>query len=176
MAGCPLHRWYAALEWIIHQWGVSAIDHYIDDFVKIGVCGHAMGLTVRSCRELEAPLAMDRLEGPSHCCITFLRIEIDVVAGVLQFPPDKLIYLRKALQQWSSQRACKRHELESLIGTLPHVCWVIKPGRSFLHQMIDLLCIPRQSHHHMCLNKHFWLDLQWWRVFASHWMEWQLSP
>ena len=111
---------------------------------------------------------MDKLEGPSHC-ITFLEIEIDTVAGVLQLPPDKLIRLQKALQQWSSRRACERRELESLIGTLQHACWVIKPGRSFLRQMIDLLHIPRRPHQHMRLNKHFRGDQQWWRVFASHW-------
>ena len=162
-----------ALEWIVRQRGVNDIDHYIDDFVIIGppksdVCGQALGMTIRTCRELGAPLAMDKLEGPSHC-ITFLGIEIDTVAGVLRLPPDKLIRLRKALQQWSSRRACERRELESLIGTLQHACRVIKPGRSFLRQMIDLLRIPRRSHHHVRLNKHFRADLQWWRVFSSHW-------
>jgi len=86
-----------AVEWIIRQWGINDIDHYIDDFVIIGppksdVCGQALGMTIRTCRELGAPLAMDKLEGPSHC-ITFLGIEIDTVAGVLRLPPDKLIRL-----------------------------------------------------------------------------------
>ena len=141
-----------AVEWIIRQWGINDIDHYIDDFVIIGppksdVCGQALGMTIRTCTKLGAPLAMDKLEGPSHC-ITFLGIEIDTVARVLRLPPIKLTRLRKALQQWSSQRACERHELESLIGTLQHACRVIKPGRSFLRQIIDLLHIPRCSHHH----------------------------
>ena len=42
-----------ALEWIVHQRGVSDIDHYIDDFVIIGppnsdVCGQALGMTIRT--------------------------------------------------------------------------------------------------------------------------------
>jgi len=57
-----------ALEWIVRQQGVNDIDHYIDDFIIIGppksdVCGQALGMTIRTCRELEAPLAMDKLEG-----------------------------------------------------------------------------------------------------------------
>ena len=111
---------------------------------------------------------MDKLEGPTHC-LTFLGVEIDTLAGVLRLPADKFTRLRVALQQWSSRRACERCELESLIGTLQHACRVIKPGRTFLCQMIDLLCIPHRPHHHVRINKHFRADLQWWRVFASHW-------
>jgi len=49
-----------ALEWIVRQRGVNDIDHYIDDFVIIGppksdVCGQALGMTIRTCRELGAP-------------------------------------------------------------------------------------------------------------------------
>ena len=162
-----------AMEWMFRQHGVSTIDHYLDDFIIIGpprsrVCGHALDLILGMCEDLGVPLALDKLEGPSDCII-FLGIEINTAAGILRLPADKLAHLRTVLQQWSSRRACERRELESLIGTLQHACRVIKPGRSFLRQMICLLRIPRRPHHHVRLNKHFRSDLQWWRVFASYW-------
>ena len=60
----------------------------------------------------------DKLERPTDC-ITFLSTEIDTAAGILRLLVDKIARLRVLLQQWSTRRACKRHKLESLIGTLP---------------------------------------------------------
>ena len=135
------------------------IDHYLDHFIIVGppesrICGHGLDLLVRWCKDLGVPLALDKLEGQTDC-ITFLSIEIDTAAGVLRLPADKLARMRVVSQQWSSRRACERRELESLIGTLQHACRVIKPGRSFLRQMISLLHIPQRPHHHVRLNKHF---------------------
>ena len=88
--------------------------------------------------ELGVPLATDKLEGPTQC-LTSLGIEVDTQDGT-RLPADKLSRLQEALLQWTPQKACRRHQLESLIGTLQHAC---RPGRSaFLRRMIDLLRIP----------------------------------
>ena len=62
-----------------------------------------------------------------------------------------------------------RHDLESLIGTLQHTYRVVRPGRSFLRRMINILRVLRRPHHHVRLNKSFQEDLQWWLSFASQW-------
>ena len=45
------------------------------------------------------PLAAEKLEGPSDC-LTFLGIEIDMRAGQLRLPSDKLSCLRDLLACW----------------------------------------------------------------------------
>ena len=163
-----------ALQWTLQQRGVLTVDHYLDDFITMGppdteVCSRNLALIQATCRELGVPLAMDKLEGPTHC-LTFLGIEIDTQAGMLRLPADKLSRLQEELQCWASRKVCRRRQLESLIGTLQHACRVIKPGRTFIRRMINLLRIPgaTRGYHHIQLNQEFRTDLQWWRAFARH--------
>ena len=164
-----------ALQWVMLNNGITMVDHYLDDFITMGpagseVCGQNLGRILALCRELGVPLAMDKLEGPSHC-LTFLGIEIDTHTGTLRLPAEKLSHLRATLVQWSSRKSCRRRQLESLIGTLQHAGRVVKPGRTFLRRMMDLLRTPSvtKSHHHIRLNRGFRADLQWWSTFAEHW-------
>ena len=87
----------------------------------------------------------------SHKCeapatrLTFLGIEINTTRGLLRLPAEKLEQLQSLLQEWGDQKVCVTRELESLIGILNHACKVIRPGRSFLRKMIDLLTATRGS-------------------------------
>ena len=162
-----------ALEWMVRQRGVTEVAHYLDDFIVVGPpespsCGRHLAIIRGSCEELGVPLATDKMEGLT-ARITFLGIEIDTVAGVLRLPRDKLLRLQRMVQQWTGRRACTRRELESLIGTFQHASRVIRPGRSFLRRMIDLLRIPYRPHHHVRLGVPFRADLQWWATFAERW-------
>ena len=164
-----------ALEWVLRQRGVRHVDHYLDDFVTMGppgsnACKHNLDLILATCADLGVPLAEEKLEGPSEC-LTFLGIEIDTSLGILRLPAEKLARLQRQLRTWAPRKVCRRHQLESLVGTLQHANRVVRPGRSFTRRMIDLLCIRgvRSSHHHIRLNQEFQADLQWWRAFASHW-------
>ena len=162
-----------ALEWIVRRRGVRYVDHYLDDYITFGAprsgeCAEALDTICQACADLGVPLAMDKLEGPSTR-LTFLGIEVDMGEGVLRLPQDKLARLRAALGRWSDRRSCTKRELQSLIGTLQHACRVVRPGRAFLRQMIDLLRIPRRPHHHVRLNSSFRADLRWWSTFVAQW-------
>ena len=153
---------------------VSAIDHYLDDFITIcrpssPECQQNLDRILAVCAELGVPLATDKLEGPSHC-LTFLGIELDTQAGLTRLPADKLSRLRDLLAQWSSRRSCWQRELESLIGTLQHAYQVVRPGRAFLRRIIDLLRTPSATkpYHYIRLNREFRADLQWWQT-ALEW-------
>ena len=111
---------------------------------------------------------MDKLEGPTSC-LTFLGIEIDTGTGSLRLTQDKLNRTLILLEQWADKKSCTKRELESLIGSPRNACKVIRPGRSFLRRMIDLLHIPQRPGHHVRLNQQFRSNLQWWRTFASGW-------
>lgn len=49
------------------------------------------------CEDLEVPLAMEKLKGPSHS-LSLLGIQIDTVAGRLQLPAEKLSQLKACWQ------------------------------------------------------------------------------
>ena len=78
-------------------------------------------------------MAADKSEGPVTALV-YLSIVIDTMAGELRFPDSKLPRLKTL-----PKRVCRRRELESLIDLLNHACKVVRPGRSFLRRLIDLL-------------------------------------
>ena len=73
------------------------------------------------------------------------------------------------LQLWSTKAWCTWKELESLCGSLHHVCKVVPPGHSFLHRMLNLLCGFQDPNHPIHLNLDFKRDLAWWLEFFGEW-------
>ena len=162
-----------ALEWILRRQAVRYVDYYLDDFILYGlpnsdICATQLLVTINMYRRLGVPLATEKLEGPTDR-LTFLGIEVDLKAGILRLPRDKLARTKVALRAWETRKCCTKRELESFIGTLQHACKVIRPGRAFLRRMIDLAKVPRRSHHVTRLNNEFRADLRWWHVFIKHW-------
>eukprot|EP00731_Ephydatia_muelleri_P018931 Em0011g971a len=162
-----------ALEWRLREDGVRNVFHYLDDFVVLGTpgtveCRSALDKLRSRCTDLGIPLAAHKCEGPSTS-ITFLGIFIDTATGELRLPPEKLVHIRSLLSEWGDRKACNRRELESLIGYLNHAYKVVRPGRSFLRRMIDLLHRNNNTYHPIRLNRQFRSDLQWWKSFAAGW-------
>ena len=163
-----------ALEWCLRADGIRHVFHYLDDFVVLGApgsdeCSRALEKLRSRCTELGIPLAAHKCEGPSTK-ITFLGIVIDTSVGELSIPAEKLNHLRDLLEDWGDRKSCSLKDLESLIGYLNHACKVIRPGRSFLRRMIDLLHRTHNKYHPIRLNRDFRSDLQCWRHFAACWM------
>ena len=59
--------------------------------------------------------------------------------------------------------------LQSLVGKLQRAHEVVKPGRSFLRRIFELLAGAHKDHHHIRLNTSFRLDLVWWDTFLEAW-------
>ena len=152
------------------------VFHYLDDFLVVGPpaspeCAEALPQLDSACARLGVPIAEHKREGPTTC-LTFLGIEVDTVAGQLRLPADKLDRLNSLLQEWGDKKACRRRDLESLIGVLNHACKVVRCGRTFLRRMLDLLKgVPMHPlcPHPIRLNRSFRSDLAWWRLFAAEW-------
>ena len=167
-----------ALEWVVRKAGVRQIAHYLDDFVVIGrpasdECAESLRKMTELCAILGVPLAKEKSEGPSTS-ITFLGIQLDTESGTLALPPAKLQRICDLLNEWGDKKVCSRRELESLIGVLNHACKVVRPGRSFLRRLIDLLAesrvtFARRPHHSIRLNRAFRSDIAWWRSFIVEW-------
>ena len=165
-----------ALEWCFRQQGICNVFHYLDDFIIIAPphcteCATAVALLDNVCDSLGIPIANHKRDGPATC-LTFLGIEIDTVSAELRLPADKLQRLQSLLQEWGDRKTCERRDLESLIGLLNHASKVLRPGRSFLRRMLDLLHgvpTPPLRPHPIRLNREFRSDLSWWRLFAATW-------
>ena len=130
-----------------------------------------MDILDRVCDRLGVPMAPHKRDGPTTCLI-FLGIEIDTVAGELRLPADKLERLESLLREWGSKKSCQRKQLESLIGLLNHACKVIRPGRSFLRRLLDLLHATGsrpEGNSIIRLNKDCRADIAWWLEFVRDW-------
>ena len=108
---------------------IIIITDYLDVYIIVSPpnsseCARAVEILGQTCAQLGVPMAANKNEGPVTSLV-FLGIVIDTVAGELRLPDDKLQRLRSLLQTWVSRRACRRRELESLIGILKHACKVV---------------------------------------------------
>ena len=162
------------VEWILTtNYHIRFLMHYLDDFLTLAPARSSeCAVNVATARSvftrLGLPLHPDKCEGPTTSLV-FLGIELDSVTQTARLPQIKLAATLKLLHRWAAKRWCTRKELESLIGSLQHVCKVVPPGRSFLRRMIDLLCAFRSPHHPIRLNLEFRRDLAWWLDFLRSW-------
>ena len=162
-----------AMEWIVRKNGIREICHYLDDFLVFGSpesneCAQNLSALISWAKWLGFPLALEKVEGPSTT-LTFLRIEFDTEALVLRLPKGKLVALRNLIVSWRGRRWCLKSELQSLAGKLQHACKVVRPGRSFLRRIFELLGGVQHDHHHIRLNSGMRSDLAWWDLFLESW-------
>ena len=159
-----------ALLWCMAKEGVREAIHYLDDYLFVGQddCSTALAIAINTCDRLGIPIAQDKLEGPTTT-LSFLGLQFDTVAGDLRLPEEKLGRLRQELSEWLTRKACTKRELQSLIGSLQHAASVVRPGRSFLRRLIDLMKIAKQPGFKLRLNLSARSDILWWHTFLESW-------
>ena len=173
----------SAVHWILsHNYHVHPLFHYLDDFLTLGrpsspVCQAHVDTSFTVFNHLGLPLNHEKCEGPATFLV-FLGIELDSVTQIARLPAEKINRSMSLLQSWSNKRTCHRQELESLIVHLHHACKVVRPGRTFLRRMIDLLAHFRNRSHPIRLNVEFRRDVRWWLAFFRDWngISFFLSP
>lgn len=161
------------IAWAMHCAGIHHQIHYLDDFLFIGAPNtdegsRALSIALRVLQHLGVPVAVHKTEGPATL-VVFLGILIDTIAFELRLPPEKLERLRALIESWYGKKACTRKELESFLGHLSHAASIIRPGRTFLRQLFDLLRLARAPHHYVRLSCGARADMAWWRCFLQHW-------
>ena len=161
------------LAWILNQQGVSPVLHYLDDFLTMGqadsaTCHNNFTTIQQTCQKLGIPLALEKLEGPSHS-LTFLGIEIDTIHMEARLPQDKLSRISTQLTSWLGKRKATKREILSLVGSLQHASKVVRPGRTFTARMYSTAARVKELHHFTRLNKDFRSDLHWWYTFINNW-------
>ena len=79
--------------------------------------------------------------------VTFLGVEIDMVAGTLALPPSKLSEVTERLQAALEAPTWSRLTVERILGSLVHASRVLPHSRAFLGRLIAVLRSgPARSH------------------------------
>lgn len=161
------------LAWALACQGASNFLHYLDDYffcsaAQSSSCSDMLELAIPLCDYLGFPVAPDKVAGPCTC-LTFLGIEIDSVEQVLRLPGQKLARLQSLVQEWSRKKSASKHDLQVLLGHLNHAAAVVRPGRSFLREIISAMSRPRRSSHLVRLDGACRADIAWWAMFLGSW-------
>ena len=117
---------------------------------------------------LQVPVAAEKVEGPSTQLV-FLEIEMDTSRMCLRLPSKKLDNLRTMVADWLPKKSCLIRDLQSLVGKLQHASKVVRPGRTFLHRMFELLKGRPRGQQFVRLSAAFRSDLMWWHMFLESW-------
>jgi len=122
----------------------------------------------QSCASLSLIIAEDKTEGPATC-LTVLSIEFDTVAMELRLPEEKLQRLVSLLASWRGKSTGIRRGLESFVGMLQHASKVVRPGRTFMCRLYNLLATTQQfkPHYRIRLNQECQADIEWWYQFIQ---------
>ena len=169
-----------ALQWSFTRQGVSWVEHYLDDYVTMGPpksekCRQNLESMLATCRRLGVPVAPAKCMGPTSVLV-FLGFELDTNALVVRLPAEKLRRTQLLVREWMGKKACRRRELESLLGHLQHAATVIHPGRTFVRRLIELVAAFKNRDHWVRLGESTWSDLSWWSTFMEGWNGVSLMP
>ena len=161
------------LSWILDQKGASPTIHYLDDFLTMGpakspTCHSNLNIMLDVSKQLGIPLALDKLEGPSHC-LTFLGIVLDTQQMQARLPEEKLSHIKCQLSTWLHRKKATKRQILSLVGLLQHAGKVVQPGRTFMAAMYSTAAKVKKLAHFSRLNKSFRSDLYWWHIFFNNW-------
>lgn len=138
-----------AVEWVARHRGLEHLFHYLDDFLLIW--GFPWRLRSWRARAI------------------LLLFEVDTATLELRLPERKILELKGLIGEWYKRKSCRKRELPSLAGKLQHACKVVKPGRSFLRRVFELLAGVSLDCHHVRLNASFHSDLRWREAFLEEW-------
>lgn len=68
-----------------------------------------------------------------------LGIEIDITAGTLSLPPEKLQAAVQMYKTWTTCTRATRHQIQSLLGSPMYIHKCVKPCRLFVNRILETL-------------------------------------
>lgn len=149
------------------------VAHYLDDFITMGTpdsqeCRSNLGRMLATCQCLGVPVAHRKCVGPATTLV-FLGFEQDSVELEIRLPADKLQHTLLLVREWITKKSCRKRDLESLLGHLQHAATVVRPGRTFVRRIIELISTVESRAHWIRLNASIRSDLMWWLLFLEDW-------
>ena len=154
-----------ALRYVMRRDGFSIIN-YIDDFLGYGtpsVAKASFDTLLRLLHQLGLDVSEKKLLKPSTQAVC-LGILVDTLQGTVSIPAEKLNLIKQTVTQWKTKRHCTKRQLQSLLGTLLYIHKCVKPARSFLNRMLDVLR-SAECNDRIKLTDDFHRDLLWFDTF-----------
>ena len=102
---------------------------------------------------------------PPSCIATFLGILYNTRTMTLQITPERLVEIRKLLQEWQHKETMNLQELQSLLGKLNFACSTVRSGRVFVSRIINEL--KGFSTQKRKVSKQLKGDINWWINFME---------
>ena len=138
---------------------------YIDDYMVVGsseiVCKQAFDYLIVLVQDLGFIVNWQKVSYPCTV-LTFLGIEVDCVKRTLSLPDKKLVEAREMVCLWSKKVKATKRELQIFLGKLNWYSRVVRGGRSFMRNLINLTTKVTELHHHIRLSFSARQDIAWW--------------
>ena len=123
-----------------NHFSITKVVKVLDDFLFIGSnekeCSYALNCFIAVCEYIGVPLAPGKTVGPTQC-LTFLGISLDTKLMVASIPKDKIESYAASLSAARRSPSLTLRDLQSLIGKLNFVAYIIPAGRCFLRRLHD---------------------------------------
>ena len=160
-----------SIQWIAqNHLSISHMLHILDDFFIAEKteqeCSRHLNNFTNLCSTIEIPLAPEKTEGPLQI-LSFAGIELDTKLMEARLPLEKINKYLCRVQEIKNKKKVTLRELQSIIGSLNHCCYIIPAGRAFLRRLIDLTIGITDPHHHVRLNNGTRADLRMWEEFLT---------
>ena len=97
--------------------------------------------------------------------MVFLGLLLNSLDFTITIPPAKLAAARQLLLSWSQKSTASKTELQSLLGSLQHLCCAVRGGRVFLNRMLNSLRSMQDTT--FIIDMEFRKDLHWWQTFME---------
>ena len=162
-------RFSNALIYILnHHFSITKVVKVLDDFLFIGdnelECSHALNTFIALCDVLGIPLAEGKTVPPTQC-LSFLGILLDSKNMLASIPQDKILRYAASLAEACQSGHLTLRDLQSLIGKLNFVCYIIPAGRCFLRRLHDATRGPSVPGRKIVLSPEMLEDLGLWNKF-----------
>ena len=122
---------------------------------------------IKLCSYVGIPIATEKTFGPLTT-LSFAGIELDSALMEDCLPLDRLNRRSTLLLEFLRCKKATLREVQSLPGLLNFAYSVKKPGRAFLHRLIDLTVVIQCPHHLIQLSKDVNKDLKVWQSFLAN--------
>ena len=150
---------------------LSTMDHYLDDFIFIGLentlqCATLMSAFENVCSSLGVPIAPEKTEGPVTC-LTYLGLVINTNSMTISIPEAKLLQLKLQLQDLVSRKKVTLRQLQSLVGSLAFCCRALPAGRAFNRRFYSAMAGASKPFHFIRVSSGLKEDANVWLKFLN---------
>ena len=157
-----------AIRYIMKCHGHNALLNYIDDLIYIGLPSkihESYAFLLSLLQDLGLEISQKKLVPPSMEVVC-LGILINTVNKTISIPSEKLQEIKNMCETWKHKKSCTRTQLQSLLGSLLYITKCVRPARSFLNRMLQVLRDNIQTSPFR-LTQSFHQDLNWFLTFLQ---------